>query len=381
MPRKRPDGAFENPAPGSGSGDAPDGNDENRGPAPGLARTGQYHDALFRSVFSDPAYAAEVLRAILPPQVAAHFDWNRFEPEHASVVSDGFEQRHGDLQFRAWLIDGREAFVRLLFEHQSTVQHWMSWRMTELVYACLHDARQRRPEAPYLPAVLPVVLYQGTRPWTAPTSLLELTDLSDEARRDLGPHLLSLRYVLDDLRVVEVGDIDARALSPVPRLTLGVMKHHRSGTVLAYLDDHAQDIRVLYATRQGRICLARLLRYTWRVNRKTTRKTLMALVARVVGQNVEQTMVTLDELLEPEIFEQGVKKGFEQGVKKGVKQGVVTGVVKGQRELLLRQLVHRFGALPKSVNRRLAGASTEELARWGKRILDAASLEDVFAAP
>jgi hypothetical protein len=368
MPRKRPDDVSEKPpsenrTPGPGSGDAAEGN---RGPGPDLARTGQYHDALFRSVFSDPVHAAEALRAILSPQVAAHFDWNRFEPDHASVVSDGFEQRHGDLQFRARLIDGREAFVRLLFEHQSTVQHWMSWRLTELIYACLHDARQRRPEVLYLPAVLPVVLYQGTRPWTAPTSLLELTDLSDEARRDLGPHLLSLRYVLDDLRVVEVGDIDARALSPAPRLTLGLMKHHRSGTaVLAYLDDHAQDIRVLYATEHDRIWLALLMEYTWKVNRHTNQEDLMALVADLVGQDIEQTMETLEQLLRPEIFEKGVEKG----------------VAKGQRELLLSQLVHRFGTLPKSVTRRVAAASTAELELWGKRILDAASIDDVFATP
>ena len=85
----------------------------------------------------------------------------------------------------------------------------------------------------------------------------------------------------------------------------------------------------------------------------------MALVADLVGQNIEQTMQTLEQLLRPEIFEKGVATG--------------------QRELLLSQLVHRFGTLPESVTRRVAAASTAELERWGKRILDAASLDDVFA--
>jgi hypothetical protein len=351
----------------SGSGDDHAAADIDRGPD--LASTAQYHDALFRKIFGDPAHAAEAVRAILPPQVAKHFDWNSFEPDHASVVSEGFEQRHGDLQFRARLVDGRQAFVRLLFEHQSTVDRWMSWRMTDMIHAFLHDARQRRPEARYLPPVLPVVLYQGSRPWTAPTSLLELTDLSDEARRDLGPYLLSLRYVLDELRVVEVGEIDARALSPVPRLTLGIMKHYQSETVLAFLHDHAEDVRVLYAAEHSRIWLALLVEYTWKVNPLANQETLMALVARLVGQDIEQTMQTLEQLLRPEVFEKGIEKGVEKGV------------VKGQRELLLSQLVHRFGALPESVTRRVAGASTAELERWGKRILDAALLDDVFATP
>jgi flagellar biosynthesis/type III secretory pathway protein FliH len=96
-----------------------------------------------------------------------------------------------------------------------------------------------------------------------------------------------------------------------------------------------------------------------------------------VGQDIEQTMLTLDQLLEPEAFEKGVAKGIEKGVAKGIEKGVA----KGQRELLLRQLTKRFGALPESATRRVAGASTEELARWGERILDAASLDHVFAAP
>jgi hypothetical protein len=42
--------------------------------------------------------------------------------------------------------------------------------------------------------------------------------------------------------------------------------------------------------------------------------------------------------------------------------------------------VRRFGALEEWVTRRVAGASTEESERWGERILDAASLDNVFAA-
>jgi hypothetical protein len=374
MSSKHPDAASENmpsesPAPVSGRGDSSAAAGTERGAGksrgPELAPPGKVHDALFRSVFSIPAHAAEAVRAILPPQVVAHFDWNSFEADHASVVTEGFEQRHADLLFRARLVDGRQAFVRVLFEHQSTVDHWMSWRMNELIHAVLRDAHQRRPEAKYLPAVLPVLLYQGSRPWTAPTSLLELTDLSDEARRDLGPYLLSLRYVLDDLRVAELGEIDARALSPTVRLTLGVMKLRDSETVIGFLHDHAQDIRVLYAAEHDRIWLARLMEYTWKVNRHTNQEDLMALVADVVGQDIEQTMETLEQLLRPEVFEQGVEKG----------------AMKRERELLLRLLVRRFGVLPESVTTRVAGANNEDMERWFDRAVDAASLDDVFATP
>jgi hypothetical protein len=66
-----------------------------------------------------------VLRAILPPRVAGHIDWDTLEAEHASVVDDLFKQRHGDLVFSAQFRHGGQGFLWLLFEHQSSVDRWM----------------------------------------------------------------------------------------------------------------------------------------------------------------------------------------------------------------------------------------------------------------
>jgi hypothetical protein len=48
---------------------------------------------------------------------------------------------------------------------------------------------------------------------------------------------------------------------------------------------------------------------------------------------------------------------------------------------LLRQLGRRFGSLPEDVVERVQQAGTHELEHWADRILDATSLEDMFAAP
>ena len=48
--------------------------------------------------------------------------------------------------------------------------------------------------------------------------------------------------------------------------------------------------------------------------------------------------------------------------------------------LLQRQLVRRFGALPTEIVGRIGAANSAQLELWGDRVLDAASLEEVFAA-
>ena len=56
------------------------------------------------------------------------------------------------------------------------------------------------------------------------------------------------------------------------------------------------------------------------------------------------------------------------------------GVERGEALLLQRLLVRRFGALPAEIVGRIGAANSAQLELWGDRVLDAASLEEVFAA-
>jgi hypothetical protein len=64
---------------------------------------------------------------------------------------------------------------------------------------------------------------------------------------------------------------------------------------------------------------------------------------------------------------------------RGRKEGRKEGRNEGEGVALLRLLERRFGALPQTVTARVAKASTEEIERWLDRVLDAASMDAVFA--
>lgn len=63
--------------------------------------------------------------------------------------------------------------------------------------------------------------------------------------------------------------------------------------------------------------------------------------------------------------------------KKYVQQGREDGL----RTILARLLEQRFGALPATAQAALDQADTDQLLRWGERVLTAASLDDLFAQP
>ncbi|WP_428264486.1 hypothetical protein [Haliangium sp.] len=90
----------------------------------------------------------------------------------------------------------------------------------------------------------------------------------------------------------------------------------------------------------------------------------------VVGPEMEQTMLTYGQKLE--------KKGYDEGIRKGVEKGRAE-VLQGLREVVLWQLIQRFGDLPTGLDVRVRRAPRDDLQRWAKRILDAATLDEVFA--
>ncbi len=71
------------------------------------------------------------------------------------------------------------------------------------------------------------------------------------------------------------------------------------------------------------------------------------------------------------------EKGVEQGFEKGVQTGIETGIERCQRDLLLRQLERRFGALSESARQRLEALPADRLTDRGDALLTASSLREL----
>ncbi len=55
------------------------------------------------------------------------------------------------------------------------------------------------------------------------------------------------------------------------------------------------------------------------------------------------------------------------------------GVQQGEKLILQRMLVHRFGELPVPMQQRLQQASAEQVEQWADRFVEGRSLEAIFA--
>ena len=61
-----------------------------------------------------------------------------------------------------------------------------------------------------------------------------------------------------------------------------------------------------------------------------------------------------------------------------IERGRKTGKLEGKLETLTRQLTRRFGPLPDWAAEQMKAATADQFDLWADRVLDAASLTDVF---
>ena len=79
-----------------------------------------------------------------------------------------------------------------------------------------------------------------------------------------------------------------------------------------------------------------------------------------------------------ERFDQWAQKYEQIGIERGIEKGVEQGIEKGEALVLQRLLTKRFGTLPSELVVSISTAPAAQIDVWVDRVLDAASLEEVF---
>jgi predicted transposase YdaD len=320
------------------------------------------HDTLFRYAFERPEIAEGELRALLPPAVVAALDFSTLRLEPGSLADPEFAQLETDLLYRVELA-GEESFVFILFEHQSSPDALMPYRMLRYMVRIWERWWRSQPSAPRrLPVIVPLVLSNAERPWSAPRSLSELYAAPSGVLVALGPHLLDVSLHIDDLAAQSSLALRARAsLHAFGRVALFALQSaHTASDFVSELASWLDLLREVLARPQGLDDFALLMRYIHRT--ADFAPTQLRQLARQLGSKAEEVAMTAAERLKAE----------------GRAEGEEHGKVAGQAELLLRLLSLRFGELSNEVRSQVAQASLQQLAVYAERVLSAGSLDEVL---
>ena len=288
------------------------------------------HDASYKNFFTHPRTVADTLRAIAG-DIARHLDFSTLERMPASFVTSTLGQRHTDMLWRIGTTRGGWVYILILLEFQSTVDRRMALRMMDYT-ATIWKRLGRKdlgPRGEY-PFVLPVVIYNGERRWTAPT---DIGDLLSPVPEELLGYRPRLRYLLIEIRAQ-----DPASLPP--------------GNVLAMIARFEQA-----PTAEALEELAGSLA-NWReaIGEPELVEAFVAWIMQVLaqrfgpaGRELQRKLRNEEEGTMSTLMERARKWGEERDqlwLQKGIEEGIERerlASIQRERELVLRQVTRRFG--------------------------------------
>ena len=311
---------------------------------------------MFRQVFGVPENAASQLRAVLPPGLAGRLDLGRLAQVPGSFVDEALKWRHSDLLFSAPL-DGRDAFVYVLVEHQSSADPLMAYRMLRYITRIWDQHLRDHPRARELPAVIPLVVHHGRSRWTIPTQLAELIDLDPAAREAMQPYLPRFGFLLDDLGGVDARQLMGRDLTPSALIALLLLNTAPGNPrITAELRPWADQLRAVLDQPGGGEAFIAFLTYIELVSEAPANE--LRDLAAWLGPDAEEAYVTTAEMLRAE--------------------GEARSEARWRAEALVEMLTVKFGPLPQSVPQTVHAASIDQIKAWAARAVTVETLDQVF---
>jgi hypothetical protein len=314
------------------------------------------HDNAYKLLFSFTPVVADLVRGFIREEWVQGLDLSTLEPFGGSYVSDDLRTRESDLVWRVRWGEEEWVYVYLLLEFQSTVDISMALRVMTylgLLYQDLYRQKLLTPSG-RLPPVLPIVLYNGYRPWGA---AVDVADLVEPLPGGLERYRPSLRYCLvDELRLAE------SELPSVRNLAAAVFRLEQGRSVSEFRD--VLSTLAVWLHEPGNEKLRQAFA-TW--------LTRVLLPARLAGKRLtEDEIKEVRSMLTPEEEEFGID--WTREVRK---QGL-----QALRRVILAQLTQRFGLPSEDLRRRLEGiGSFDELASIGERIWIVRSLAELGLEP
>jgi hypothetical protein len=329
----------------------PDDLDQPAGDGTG-SRAVQPHDGFFRLVFGSPVHARAAIRALLP-ELASRLDLNQLTALNGTFVDAELSRRHSDVCLSTRL-DGHEALVYILLEHQSGPDPLMPWRMLRYLVRVWERHITEHPKTTRLPLVVPIVVHQGDRPWSAPTQLRDLIDIDPATARTIDDYLPRFQFRLEDMGSVDPTHLqallEARPFTALGQISLFLLRTAGGNPDLDTALESWLD--VLHRVRQapdGSEMLPAVFQYAVLVS-ETPVDRFRKVVARL-GPEMEEDFVTTADMLRAE----------------------------GRVETLTQLLTQKFGPLPDRAVAKLHTATTEQLEGWTGRVLGATTLDEIFA--
>ncbi len=204
-----------------------------------------------------------------------------------------------------------------------------------------------------LPPILPIVLYNGQKKWTASEDVYDLIVAVPSLVEQFKPRV---RYLL-----VDEQSYPDRELASKRNLVAALFRLEQNPLTMGEVLESLQE---------------------WLKDRPELRRMFAVWIRATLKRrvNLGEHLPEVNDLQELKIMmTDRLEEWAKEREAKGIQQGMQQGMQKGEALALQRLLARRFGEVSPAVLDRIATASSDQVENWLDRVLDAPTLDAVFA--
>lgn len=277
------------------------------------------HDRFTRSSMSHPKVSEEFFQKHLPEKIKNIMDFSSIELQKESFIDDKLKQQIADLLF-AVKFNGQPGFLYILFEHASSSDPLLPFRMLKYMIAIMEE-HLKTIKIRKLPLVYPIILYTGEKPYAHSMDLFDLFPLGEQK---LAKETLMNPYHLIDLTQVSEEELKRYLWFGMMARTL---KHIHDPNILPFFMSILDDLREL-ETHGEESYIYSMITYIVGVGETLCQADLLQAIRKLESID-EEKLMTLAEYLKPEVFKRGIEKGIEKGRRQERIEMVKTMLLKG----------------------------------------------------
>ena len=167
--------------------------------------TSKPHDKGYKKDLKKPSEFLHFLKKYVDAEWVKNLDVSQLRPCDKEFISKDYDGKEADILYEIHQKDGSYVYIFILQELQSSVDYTMIFRvlmyiMDVLTDYFMHIDKKVREKSDFkLPAIVPIVFYNGSDKWTAAQSLKEYMHSAEL----FGDYTLNLQYYLVDLNKID----------------------------------------------------------------------------------------------------------------------------------------------------------------------------------
>lgn len=277
------------------------------------------HDKSYKDLFSNKELLVTMIQSFIKSSWGKEITKDNIDLVNKSYVLADYEELESDIVYKA-NIEDKEVIFYILLEFQSYVDYSMPIRlflyMTEIWREVLRNSKQTEVKSKdfKLPAIVPIVLYNGEYKWTVEKKFKNVINKSEL----FGNNIIDFEYIL-----IDINKYDKEELIELNNIASAVF----------YLDQKVDMEEFISRVKDVALGFNNLNEEQKMLLRHWLRNTLSDEIKEKIGEKIEDILIANKEEVDrmtsnisktiKETFEKTREDGIEEGIEKGIEKGKI----------------------------------------------------------